>query len=128
MALGDGPGGPPIGSSNQFTGTAQTLELVGDFAYAYNQVGTSLLQSPTNTLEFSSGNYLFVGHWTVCGAVNKDNDSDTGGVDQFYLKLNGTTIMSLRTDTQAQVIESPQSMTVPVIIAPYTNVEVLAVC
>jgi hypothetical protein len=79
-------------------------------------------------LEFTTGNYAFVGHWTVCGAVNKDNDSDTGGIDQFYFKLNGTTVMSLRTDTQSQQVESPQSMTVPILIPPFTKVEAAAVC
>jgi len=113
--------------SNIVASTGLELNVVGDFAYAYNQRGTGTVQTPTNTLDFMTGNFLFVGHWTVCGSVNKDGDSDTGGIDQFYLKLNGITIMSLRTDTQSQIVESPQSLTVPVIIPAYTTVEVLAV-
>ena len=41
------------------------LSVAGDYAYAYNQVGTDQLQSIANTLEFTTGNYLTVGHWTV---------------------------------------------------------------
>jgi len=121
-----GGAGNPVGGS--FTGPAEALEIAGDFAYAYNQIGTADVNAgPTNTLVFTTGNFLFVGHWTVCGSVNKDGDSATGGIDQFYLKLNGATIMSLRTDTQSQIVESPQSLTVPVIIPAYTDVEALAV-
>ena len=127
MALdGGGGGGGPLGSGNTFTGPATTLEIIGDYAYAYNQVGTDQLQSIANTLEFTTGNYLTVGHWTVCGSVNKDNDSGTGGIDQFYFKLNGSTVMSLKTETQEE--DSPQSMVVPVIIPPFTKVECAAVC
>jgi hypothetical protein len=127
MALVGGGGSPNV-AGGSFTGGSKALDVIGDFAYAYNQVGTAQLQSIANTLEFTTGNYAFVGHWTVCGAVNKDNDSDTGGIDQFYFKLNGTTVMSLRTDTQSQQVESPQSMTVPILIPPFTKVEAAAVC
>jgi hypothetical protein len=123
--IGGGGAGNVAGST--FAGGSKSLDIIGDFAYAYNQIGTAQVQSPTATLSFTTGNYVFKGHWTVCGAVNKDNDSDTGGIDQFYFKLNTTTVMSLRTDTQSQQIESPQSMTVPIIIPPFTLVEALAV-
>ena len=119
-----GGAGNPVGGS--FTGPAEALEIVGDFAYAYNQVATDQLQSIANTLEFTTGNYLFVGEWTVCGAVNKDGVSGTGGIDQFYLKLNGTTVMSLKTDTGEE--DSPTKLTVPVIIPSYTQVQVSADC
>jgi len=127
MALdGGGDGGGPIGTSNTFTGPAEGLEIAGDFGYSYNQVATSLLQTPTATLIFTSGNYLFVGKWTVCGSANKDGASSTGGIDQFYLKLNGSTVMTLKTDTGEE--DMPQHLTVPVIIPAYTQVECLAVC
>ena len=119
-----GGAGNPVGGS--FTGPAEALEIVGDYAYAYNQVATDQLQSIANTLDFTTGNYLFVGEWTVCGAVNKDGVSGTGGIDQFYLKLNGTTVMSLKTDTGEE--DSPTKLTVPVIIPSYTQVQVSADC
>ena len=75
---------------------------------------------------FTTGNYLFVGEWTVCGSVNKDGVSGTGGIDQFYLKLNGTTVMSLKTDTGEE--DMPTKLTVPVIIPSYTQVQASADC
>jgi len=96
------------------------------YAYAYNQSPTSSQQSLENTLDFTTGKYLFVGFWTACGAVNKDGVSSTGGIDQFYLKFNGTTVMSLKTDTAEE--DNPQQMTVPIIIPPLTKVEAAADC
>jgi len=112
--------------SNIVASTGLELNVVGNFAYAYNEIGSSALQTPTNTLAFTTGNYLFVGEWTACGTVNKDGVSSTGGIDQFYLKLNGITIMSLKTDTAEE--DNPQHLVVPVIIPAYTKVEALADC
>jgi|29_taG_2_1085357.scaffolds.fasta_scaffold06123_3 hypothetical protein len=114
------------GSNATFTGSQKGLTTVGDYCYAYNEVGTDDLQSIANTLEFTTGKYIIIGHWTVCGSVNKDGDSGTGAIDQFYLKLNNTTVMSLKTDTGEE--DSPQSMVVPIVIPPLTKVECSAVC
>ena len=127
MAIISGAGNPVGGS---FTGPAEALEIVGNFAYAYNQVASSDLQSIANTLSFTTGNYLFVGEWTIGGTVNNTGVSVGGGVDQFYLDLNGSTIMSLKTDTgdSSGGELPPQALVVPVIIPAYTQVEVSAVC
>ena len=122
--VGGGGAGNTAGST--FTGSSQGLEIIGDFAYSYNQVSSDALQGPTNTLSFTTGNYTFIGHWTACGTVNKDGASSTGGIAQFYLKLNSTTVMSLKTDTAEE--DQPQHITVPVIIPPFTKVEALIAC
>jgi len=96
------------------------------YAYAYNEIGTGQLQSIANTLSFTTGDYVFVGKWTVSGSINSTGVSGTGGIDQFYLKLNGTVVMSLKTDTAEE--DMPNSFVVPVIIPPLTKVEALAVC
>ena len=119
--LGGGVGGAgnPVGGS--FTGAAEALEIVGDHAYAYSgQIGTENTQSLTDMLSFTSGNYYFVGEWTVSGAINISGDSDTGGIDQFYLIFNDVTIQSIKTDTQHE--DSPTLYTVPIIIPSYTKV------
>ena len=116
-----------IGSNATYAGNQKGLSIVEDRAYAYNQVGTAQLQSIANTLEFQTGKYVTVGWWTVCGSVNKDGDSETGGVDQFYLKFNGSTIMSLRTDL-VDADYQDISKTVPIVIPPLTLVEASAVC
>ena len=105
-----------------FLGPNQGLSVVGDFAYAYNQIGSDKLQSITNTLDFVTGKYVFVGEWTVVGAIKQDDDSPTGGVDQFYLKLNGTVVQSLRTEGNEE--DMPTTFTVPIILPPSTHVEI----
>jgi len=118
--MGSGGGGI-LGVGDSFTGAASALEILGNHAYAYSgQVGTDGVQSLTEMLSFTSGNYYFVGEWTVCGAVNKDGDSGTGAIDQFYLSFNGTTIQSLKTDTGEE--DQPGTFTVPIIIPSYTQV------
>jgi len=107
---------------NIVAGAGLELNVVGDFAYAYNQVGSDELQSITNTLDFTTGKYIFVGEWTVCGAIRQDEDSPTGGVDQFYLKLNGIVVQSLRTEGNEE--DMPTTFTVPIIIPPLTHVEI----
>jgi len=113
-------------NTGTFLGPQLGLSVVGEFAYAYNQSPTSSQQSNENTLEFTTGNFVFVGQWIGCGAVNKDGVSTTGGIDQFYLKFNGSTVMSLKTDTAEE--DNPQQMTVPIIIPPLTKVEASADC
>lgn len=122
MGLDGGGGGGFLGVSDAFTGPAAALEIVGNHAYAYSgQLGTNAaFGSLTEMLSFTSGNYYFVGEWTVCGAVNKDDASDTGGIDQFYLLFNGTTIQSIKTDTGTE--DQPGTFTVPILIPSFTQV------
>ena len=121
---GAGGAGNPVGGS--FTGPAEALEILGDHAYAYSgQFPTSDCQSLTEMISFTSGNYYFVGQWTVCGAVT-GNASETGSIDQFYLSFNGTKIQSLKTDTGEE--DQPGTFTVPIIIPSYTVVVCEGVC
>jgi len=116
---GAGGAGNPVGGS--FTGPAEALEILGNHGYAYSgQFPTTAVQDLTAMLSFTSGNYYFVGQWTVVGAINKDGDSGSGGIDQFYLSFNGTTIQSLKTETQEE--DQPCTLTVPIIIPSYTIV------
>tara|TARA_R110002020_G_C16279053_1_gene771679 strand:+ start:1791 stop:2201 length:411 start_codon:yes stop_codon:yes gene_type:complete len=110
-----------------FTGSQKGLTIVKDRVYAYNQVGTAQLQSVANTLDFDTGKFVVDGFWTICGSVNKDGDSETAGLDQFYLKFNGTTVLSARVDA---VDPDYQGIThsIPIIIPPMTHVEASAVC
>ena len=118
---GGGGGGGILGVGNPFTGAASALEIVGNHGYAYSgQFGTEDVQSLTEMLSFTSGNFYFVGEWTVCGSVNITGDSDTGGIDQFYLSYNAQVIQSLKTDTQHE--QSPTLYTVPILIPAYTEV------
>ena len=52
-----GGAGNPVGGS--FTGAAEALEIVGDHAYAYS--GVLDIGPETDMLNFTTGNFLFVG-------------------------------------------------------------------
>ena len=108
-----------LGAGNTFTGPAEALEIIGEHAYAYSgavtTVGTG--SANTTTLKFTSGNYYFVGTLTFY------ND-EVGGPTQYVdMQLNGISIIAATWDgNSANIDEFPP---IPVIIPPYTEVEVL---
>jgi len=109
----------PVSASIASTGLG--IRHVGSHIYAFSgQIGTDATQALTAMLEFTTGNHYIIGNWTVCGAVNKDGDSGTGGIDQFYLSFNGLSIQSLKTETQEE--DQPGSYTLPILIPPNTEV------
>ena len=123
---GGGPGGGgPVGSSNSFTGAAEALEILGEHAYAMSgriQVDDSLVKH----LEFTSGNYYFVGTLLFTGPMNPAAASVTGGLSSIaVLSFNGQAVLNLKTETfSEQWCES----TLPIIIPPYTKVTVEVIC
>jgi len=122
MSIGGGGGGGPVGVSNSFTGTAEALELVGDFAYAYSGTFESLDSSQT-MLNFQTGNFTFVGRVHCNGAVNVSNVG-AGLVDSFTVTMGGSTIALLKTETGS---ERQWAAWVDIVIPPYTEVTVTTV-
>ena len=111
---GGGGGGGPVGFANSFTGAAQALEIYGDFAAAYS--GTQASSGTAyNLLDFTTGNYLFVGELT-CYYAAQGSGSDM----QFKVKLNGTTIGQFNLTDSNDLTEFP----VPFLIPAYTQFEV----
>jgi len=122
---GGGGGGTILGAGNAYTGTGQALEIVGDHAYAMSgriQVDDSLVKH----LEFTSGNYYFVGTLLFTGPMNPTAGSVTGGLSSVaVLSFNDQAVLNLKTETFAeQWCES----TLPIIIPPYTKVTVEVIC
>jgi len=120
---GAGGAGNPVGGS--FTGAAEALEIIGDHAYAYSgNIPTDQASSQLTMLSFTTGNFLFVGSWTVCGTcpLSGGGVSGSGGIDQFHLHFNGAALQSLRTETTEE--DMPSSDTIPIIIPPYTVVSI----
>mgnify|MGYP006409226295 CR=1 FL=1 len=113
--LGGGVGGAgnPVGGS--FTGAAEALEIIGDFAFGYSGE-VSCGDDPTNLLNATTGNYIFVGEFTPYYYTEGETDDMI-----FELNLNGTTIIKL---TLSDATVPPQSGGVPVIIPPYTELQV----
>ena len=73
--LGGGPGGGgPVGSGNSFTGTAQSLELVGSHCYAYSGAIAAASGAGQDYLDFQTGNYYVVARvqWFYLAAASND--------------------------------------------------------
>jgi len=118
--LGGGVGGAgnPVGGS--FTGPAEALEIIGDFAYAYSglvQVDTSAVTQ----LEFTTGNFLFVGDLTIFGVSNPDA-VDPGATSIAEIFLNGVGVFNVKLSTTEE--DMPTTATIPFLIPAYTEVKV----
>ena len=121
MQRDGGPGsaggaGNPTGGS--FTGPAQALEIVGDFAYAYSGIisdGASGSAAST-MLKFTTGNFHFVGHLNFTDDVVSN--------DNMYLAmtLNDGTVINLvyRSGATGSDNLNPYNVFIP----SYTEVEI----
>tara|TARA_Y100000310_G_scaffold204363_1_gene204629 strand:- start:190 stop:603 length:414 start_codon:yes stop_codon:yes gene_type:complete len=109
-------GGPPIGSTNSFTGTAQALEIIGEHCMAYsgvvNDAGGSSSAAST-MFDFTSGNYYCVVTLDIL------TDSKAGENNFVELFFNGVTVYKGVWDEVPAFITSPL---VRLIIPPYTEV------
>ena len=119
--LGGGVGGAgnPVGGS--FTGPAEALEIIGDHAYAYSgeiQIATS----DVTHLEFTSGNYYFVGNLEALGPTKPAAPND-GNSALFHLSFNGVGLSTLKMDTEVE--DMPSFVAMDIIIPPYTEVKVV---
>ena len=107
-----GGAGNPVG--NSFTGPAEALEIVGDHAFAYSGVKDTSA-TPTNFLDFTTGNYYFV------GAIQPVYLGDSTNNIRWDVKLNGQVV------TGGEVSSSRDSspfQEMLLIIPSYTQVEV----
>ena len=116
---GPGPGGGPGGGGNPtgggFTGPAESLEIIGNHAYAFTGEVKSK-QAGNTVLSFTSGNYYFVGSFNVL-TIDTSNDDML-----MEIKFNGTTVLSQNYPTSFyRAIDA----TVGLIIPSYTAVEII---
>jgi len=86
---GAGGAGNPVGGS--FTGPAQALEIVGDFAYAYSG-GINLDNESKTFLEFQTGNFLLVAGVQLTIKLGHLN---VGKRIQTKISLNGSPIIDM---------------------------------
>ena len=119
MALdGGGGGGGPVGFANSFTGPAEALEIYGDFAAAYSGKYPAST-TPQTVLDFTTGNYLFVGRIQFNGWIDP-TDPTSGARGSMVMTMNGTDIMVLKTDGLSETM--PASERQDIIIPPYTEI------
>ena len=112
-------GGPPVGSAGgTFTGPAQALEIYGDFAAAYSG-DWSESTDPQTVIEFTTGNYYFVG--TIQMGRNMKSTAET----EFQLELNNQMAYKAKFDNGAgQTLVMPTQTPLPIIFPAYTKVKV----
>ena len=113
-------GAPPLGSTNTFTGSASALEIYGDFGAAYSGPIDTALSNVTH-LEFSTGNYLFVGEISGLMPITTA-DIANGGIALFIVSFNGATLFSFKGESAAE--DMPTIVTLPILIPAYTEVKV----
>ena len=120
------PEGIPYASSNVIAGTGLELNYVGDHAYAYS--GTiEATQSSDTVLQFTTGNKLIVGFITCVGGIeNNGGGVAAGTVTAFTLLLNGVDVARVKTSTAGTSPDNPSHATYPLVIPPYTLVQVTA--
>ena len=117
---GGAGGGGILGVGDAFTGPAEALEIVGDFAYAYS--GPKQIDSvAVEHLIFTSGNYLFVGEISMIGAVYRDN-LEAGTQSACIINFNGTEVFTVKLDTARENMPNPEVF--PIIIPSYTDVSI----
>jgi len=114
-----GGAGNPVGGS--FTGPAQALDIYGDFAAAYSGPIATATSDVTH-LEFSTGNYLFVGEISGLMAT-LDSDVTTGGISLFKVSFNDGEIFTFKGES-AGAGDMPTTVTLPLLIPAYTKVKV----
>jgi len=112
----NGGGGGIVGVGNSFTGTAQTLELVGDHLYSYSgPVATD--NTETTFIEATSGNYYLVGIW------QPQMFEATGDDYIFKLYLNGSLAQVTMTPGVPNV-SGTTPLQINLIIPSYTEVKI----
>jgi len=115
-----GGGQAGFGSGGSFTGPAEALEIVNDFAYAYS--GTyPASTTPATRLKFTTGNYLFVGEVRQVGMIDPDGNLGDGRIEVVTVKMNGAIILLSKVDAQNEA--QPSADVMPIIIPAYTEME-----
>ena len=120
-----GAGGAGGAHGTSFTGTAQGLELYGDFAAAYSGVLAADAGTAVTVMEFTSGNYLFVGQCQLNAPVD-DDDGGASGIAgaTCNIQFNGATVALIA--VSAVTADRHKALAVQdLIIPPYTEVKVV---
>jgi len=112
-----GGAGNPVGGS--FTGPAEALEIVGDHAYAYSGIFEATTSEQT-ALEFTSGNYLFVGKIQMNAFLQLSNVSIRQGAAN--ITFNGVQVAIIATANGNE--QAPLQASQDLIIPAYTEVKV----
>ena len=120
--LGGGVGGAgnPVGGS--FTGPAETLEIIGNHAYAYS--GTfEATTAEQIALEFTTGNYLFVGKIQLNAFLQLSNVSVRQGAANITFNGVQVALFMAASPNENAPFETSQDLIIPA----YTEVKVTVI-
>jgi len=114
-----GGAGNPVGGS--FTGAAEALEVIGNHAYAFANAPSS--DTAVTLLNFTSGNYYFVGELEFNPEVDFATRAVGAGVAVCQIKMNDT-LVGLICSEQSDFFRSSMRLIIPA----YTEVTVEVIC
>ena len=115
---GGGGGGGILGVSGSFTGPAESLEIIGQHAYAYSGL-IAALNTDQTALSFTSGNY-YVHGWLQLNAPVDDDNPAAVSLTAVRVSFNGVGIFILVSGDG--VHRAARSVRQKIIIPPYTEV------
>jgi len=113
---------PPVQPSASVSATGLGIRYVEKFVYAFSGMH-NVASTNVEHLSFTSGSGVIVGKISCMGSVDTTNPG-LGGVTAFTITFNKVITFKIKTDTGAE--DMPSVQTVPIIIPPFTLVEVNA--
>ena len=110
-----------VGYGSQFTAsTGLELNVIGAHCYAYRSFAAS--ETSTVQLSFTTGNYYVVGKIRLAGMIDLATPAN-GRIATMSVKMNGNVMLISKTDAAEE--DMPSSDVAPLLIPPFTVVEVI---
>jgi len=110
-----------VGYGSQFTASkGLELNVIGAHCYAYQSFAAS--ETSTVQLSFTTGNYYVVGKIRLAGMIDLATPAN-GRIATMTVKMNGNVMLISKTDAAEE--DMPSSDVVPLLIPPFTVVEVI---
>ena len=114
-------GGPPVSSSNSFTGAAQALETTGNHVYAYSGAFEASTSAQTMFSFTSPGSGYIVATITMTGPVDMSAAGVVNGkIRGYQLDFNGQTVGLYKADSAQE--DMPTVIEAQILIPPFTAV------
>jgi len=119
-------GGPPVGSSNSFTGAAQALEITGDHVYGFSGPFAQLTTEQTLFDFTSPGSGYIIATLTLTAPVFMDSTNIvSGGPRGWQLDFNGQTVGLYKAESDQE--DMPTMIEAQILIPPFTAVTLVCI-
>ena len=97
------------------------IRYIGNHAYAYNIIAVST--TPVTHLDFTTGAGYIIGKFQCNGAADMDNVG-RGQETVFQIKLNGVTILQLKTSSETD--DNNPTVYNEILVPPLTHLQMVA--